>query len=188
MSKFKLTFAVGLPIVQLFLALTFLRIGNSARLPRGWDTAYTPPITFVCLGISAPASPLIYLAHLLPTAWSSASVMSLGMPQILFLFGVVVVWYITGEAIDHRRISSIWAATTVGNVLVNVVMFGLGAILTIGGIAAIRQGIQPQPYKDAMGYYVGGILFLIWSCVLVLRPLLALGGAIRSRVGSGARS
>jgi hypothetical protein len=56
----KLKFSVALPIMLLLVSIAFFRGGDSARLPKGWDTPYTPPLSLICVGISAPAFPMTY--------------------------------------------------------------------------------------------------------------------------------
>ena len=55
----KLRLAIVLPCIQVLLAFALLRAASHQRLPRGWDTPHTSDAALVCVGISAPAFPLI---------------------------------------------------------------------------------------------------------------------------------
>lgn len=180
----KLRFAVVLPVIQLILAVVLFKIGNGVKLPKGWDTPYIPGASLVCVGLSAPAFPLIYLVPLLYRSWATVSILGLGLPQILFLPGVVAVWYLTGRTLDRwgRSLSSTRAHMTGRRVLIFVLSVLLGVSTLVTGFVEIRQGMLLRPETAALGYYAGGLLFLTWSLVLLICPLWLLGRSMKARV------
>jgi hypothetical protein len=164
----KLRFAIGLPLIHVVLAAVLFSVGNHARFPRGLDTPPTSPASLVCMGISAPVFPLIYLDALVPRAWYPASVLGFGVPQIFFLLGVVAVWYLVGWNLDRRwSLKTPLAENSGGRVPLRILLILLGAFLFFGGVTAIRQGILRSSDGNAWGYYIGGALFLAWSIALI---------------------
>ncbi len=152
MSKLKL--ALALPIIQLLLTVSLFMMGNHAHFPKGWDTPATSPLSLVCIGISAPAFPLVFLAPLMVGAWYPGSVLGLGLPQALFLPGVAAVWYLTGRWLDRRRshAAPIERKITPSKLFVNFLQLMLGVFLFLAGLTAIRRGVWLRPSSDLWAY------------------------------------
>jgi hypothetical protein len=163
----KLKLAVVLPIMQVILAIVLLKIGNSSELPKGWDTPYTPPISLVCTGISAPAFPLTYFVLLLPRSMNLSAVLGFSVQQILFLLGVAALWWWIGHMIDRRSSSTKKAGTAGFQIFTSIFGFLLGGVLLVAGIGLWRQALFLRRYATPFAYYLAGVLFLVWSIVLI---------------------
>lgn len=105
-------FSFILPLSQLCIAISLLEGGRRILGPRGLDTIYVSTPTMFCFGLNAPAILFelpVLLARHNPTTNPSAleyhllelSLVGFTAAQLLFLAGVVVVWFPVGRMIDH---------------------------------------------------------------------------------------
>jgi hypothetical protein len=169
----KLRLAIVLPCIQVLLAFALLRAASHQRLPRGWDTPHTSDAALVCVGISAPAFPLITLAMLLPKQWQVGTVLSFDAAQICFLLGVVVVWYWTGRALDRRMSRETWneANVGVGSIMLRLLKCSWGIAVIVVGVRTIQIGVGIHSGGPILGYVVSASLFFAWAVVLIVGSL-----------------
>jgi hypothetical protein len=171
----KLTFA--LPAFQLAVAMVLLRLGHRAVGPSGLDTLYVPTVTLVCLGINAPALFLGLVPRLFPET-ASGGTFGFSPWELLFLLGVVVLWYLVGRLLNNRKaaIGSRPAKKTTGGLLFTILVLALGLMIFYSGEELIRV----RPWNNPVGTVVAGILCLLWAVGLVLLSGLRLAGGLPS--------
>jgi hypothetical protein len=105
----KLRFAIGLPILALCGAFAVARWEHhiQAHLPPTQQHPFISTATLVYEGINAPALSFKGVLHSVSSYLSrrscAPSVFGLGIGELLFLTGVVVLWFIVGLALDYRR-------------------------------------------------------------------------------------
>ena len=166
-----------LPTLQLLAAIALLQSGYRATGPRGLDTAYAPTSLFVCFGINAPAIPFKALALLFPERTDQPAPIFFGFSPAdgFFLAGVVVVWFLVGRALDRRKSSKI-AAVQAPSGAIALRLFLL--LPVIWGCALLHMGVRvlhsPGRWNNYLGNVVEGTLFIAWSLLLIIRPILKL--------------
>jgi hypothetical protein len=164
MRKRKLRLAVALPVTQLIIAAILLSWGHRLKSGLGPHPAifYVPTVTLVCYGISAPA--LLLRAALLPLSQIRFSVASLDAADLLFLSGVVVVWYFVGKAVDRRIHGLHSRPATVPDVVGNLLAVVVSIILFALAVAGFGSGVLENPF----GSTVEAILSMLWSLILIV--------------------
>lgn len=148
--------AVGISVILLML-------GSRASYPKELDTPYAPTVTLLCYGLNAPAALLTYpqVFNLLPY-WRFAGFDS---ADYLFFAGVFVAWY--GTAAFLRQPAG---STVVIRRVMSALVFVLGLYLAY--LALFR--VWHYPSNNPLGNKIEGVLFLSWSCFLIIYagPLL----------------
>ena len=156
MSKYKLRFQILLPITQLLLALVMIAWGRQVPRPAGLDFPYSPTPVLVCNGINAPATVLSLSASFLPIDRPDRTPISLfgfGAQGLLFLLGVVLLWFFIGHTIDHRlrRPASVRHTAGAARSILDVVLMLLGILLLLVGIAPILDNRGDESYGRHRG-------------------------------------
>jgi hypothetical protein len=142
-----------------------------------------------CFGLHAPAIlfelPVLLTSHH-PTTNLSAleyhllefSMFGFTAAQLLFLVGVVVVWFLVGRMIDRYGSPAVHqpSRTTLFLVLLKLLAMFLFIVF-----AAVHSFCDPWLYNNLTGNRVQGLLFLAWSLVSVILPVLNFATAIRSK-------
>jgi len=166
----KLEFRLVLPITQLVLAVILLFWGHRVYTSPDYHEVALPSVTLVCFGINAPA-----LIFRVLGAWFSTwrtdqapSVMlGLGVGEWFFLVGVAVLWYLIGRWFDRRRTpeSPPRSANFVSiELLLNLFIMALGGYLLLETIR------RPGQWGTSVGRIAQGLLFLVWSVILIFVP------------------
>ena len=173
----KLRFAHILPLAQLVLAATLLEWDRLAGAPLGLNSLY------VCYGINAPAMLILWLARLLQVDYISVSWMPFWLGHLLFLGGVVVLWYLVGRALEQRRsrkpLDRGRAAAAVGIWRTFLVL--LGILLMSVSVEMARNGVRNS---GGPGDLVAPALFAVWSGILIILPGVQLvKSLLRRRAG-----
>jgi hypothetical protein len=176
----KLKLAILLPTFQVAIAAILLEWGYRARLPfpPHGDELYVATSRMICLGITAPAWLLGLLLSVLPLP--DVNVFLLHTSDFEFLGGVVVVWYLAGRMFDQRALGQRpqVAGMLVGTALWNLSLMIVGAGLSVPALATLRLLRQ---YNNPSGNIAEGILFTVWSLVLIVFPGHHLLRALRHR-------
>jgi hypothetical protein len=111
------------------------------------------------------------------------SLFGFGTSEISFLVGVVALWYLLGRLLDRR--GSLAAPKqrrmTATRLSVQLLVMILGACLFFETLQSFRD---PGRYNNPVGNLAQGILFLVWSFVLVILPGFTLANGIRRRHSS----
>jgi hypothetical protein len=174
----KLRFTWFLPAIQFVIATILLQWGYRAPVSRGSEM-YVPTGQLICKGLNAPA---LLFRFLDPIPWGPKfdwiprSILGFYTDDLFFLAGVIVVWYIVGRALDHRRTSRRARQSSVAIALVRCsLLLALGVILFFAGLRDLgpRRSNNPAPP-------VGAILTLVWSIALIFGSGRRLVASIRS--------
>jgi len=154
--------AVVLPTFQFMVAAILL-------LPQ-YRTAATFHVTtdrLICLGLNAPA---LFFRLLDPIGWGPAfwglprSILGYDTDDCFFLMGVIVVWYLVGRALDHRRTSEVARRPRLVVVLTAYpFLLALGGLLFVLGVA----GFQEPQFSNFGHRPEREILTLMWSVSLI---------------------
>jgi hypothetical protein len=159
--------ALVLPAIQLVVATVLLRSGHEP--PAYFDTPYVPTPRLICWGLNAPAL-LFRGVDVLIDRWDSAPdwgtqpVFGFYRDDLFFLLGVIVVWYLVGRALDRRRISKPAVSRRLVTVLPgHLVLLATGCLLFYMGVGGLTISRYNNP-----NYPLCGVLYLIWSVILVL--------------------
>jgi hypothetical protein len=166
--------------VQLFVAIGLLKWGQGIGPPQRFDTPYTPTVTAICFGITAPALLTKYLLLLLPSGAAALYLAGFGADDILFLAGVAVTWYLVGRALyshDSQQ-SPLRKQMTTRKVLLRLVLLFLGAVLFYLGLLSIRL----RPGNNEVGAIVEGALFLLWSLSITASSVVSLTKMLQGTV------
>jgi hypothetical protein len=176
MRLWKLKFAIVLPIVQAVVAVSLLQKGYQLRSALGPHPSpfYIPTITHICYGISAPAVFLRFVT-LLPRV-NLHSIGNFDSGDLLFLSGVILVWYLVGRAIDNRSLGS--TVKSLGKRFVAeffLMMLGVALLcFSIGGALS-------DSTENMKGATVQIGLSVLWGCCLTLFSGIRIAAAVRSR-------
>jgi hypothetical protein len=184
-------FSFILPLVQLCVAISLFEWALRIPGPLGLDTFYVPTPRLLCFGINAPAVlfriPILLLMSVSERTHSALehplaefSVLGLSASELSFLVGVVVLWFLVGRMLDHHSSSTFHERSrmTVFSVLLELLVMSMGVLLFV---AAVHSFSDPWLYNNMIGNRAQGILFLAWSLVLVILPILNFVRAIRSK-------
>ncbi len=167
----KVRLAVVLPIVQFAAAAILLQWARRVPVPPG-SAFYVPNVRLICDGLNAPA--LLFGALAIFGSYTSSF---LGFPtsDLLFLVGVIIVWYIVGRVLDRRRNSKAAPQRGIATALVMYpLLLMLGSLLLFLGVYGLgphRPNIADPP--------VGAFLTLMWSGTLIFLSGRGLVRAIR---------
>ncbi len=173
----RLKFSFVLPAAQLLIAVVLIAVGNRVPGPRV-DSPWIPTVRLVCHGINAPVAPLGLLGILLERVdRRPPSILGFGAGEIFFLAGVVLLWYLVGRALDRRK-SPPQGRITTSQMLLNLFLIVWGVCLFFLGLPAFQS---PWRYSNRVGNLAEGILFSVWSLILVLVLGANLVKAIRRR-------
>ncbi len=176
----KLKLALVLPIAQVVIAAILLQWGYRAPTPRGSEF-YEPTASLICRGLNAPALLFRVLTYYLTRSdttlsWVSRSILGFHAGDLVFLAGVIVVWYFVGWALDHRRtVRTLGRGAIVGGLIAHSLVLGLGGILFSSGLYRLKHPtdnpLHPVP--------VEALLTLIWAISLLFISGRGLVRAIR---------
>lgn len=178
----KLRWAWVLPLIQFVTATILLRWGYRAPGPRGAEY-YVPIGHRICWGLNAPAVSFRILgSYLIRSKQPSGSVIlrdfGFGADDLLFLAGVVIVWYLVGRALDGQRTSR----TSGGHGIALALMARL--LLLALGCLFLFVVFERYNHLD----HAGAFLTATWSVSLIVlsgRWFVRLG--FQSLRGSGRR-
>jgi len=183
----KIKVALFLPVFHFLLAVILLRwavLYPAAPVPM--DTPYVPITRLVCWGISAPAERLRILSFLVPNRIDQKLLHATGFysDTLIFLVGVVILWYLIGRAIDFHWFAKNPARTNsaLRNTLLNWLMLVCGIYLFIVSVVNFNDPLRHPKDANLVGNVVEALLFFAWSIVLMFLPARRLLDAIR---GSG---
>jgi len=179
----KLGYRMILPIAHVSLAVLLLGLGRQVHQPTQIGFPYSPTPTLVCKGISAPAAlfsiavgavaPFERLDHP-PISFSGFAI-----DDVLFLFGVVILWYLVGLAIDrHRAQRQRERAHNALRIFIDLLLIGLAMVLLLVSFTPI---LAPKGLTNPTGARIAAILWLTWSLLLFLVPGINLTRMFRSR-------
>jgi hypothetical protein len=176
-QRLKLKFSIVLPVVQLILAIFLLEGGDRVRTR--FDTLYYPTPQLVCAGINAPATILIGVARLFDRIdHPQTTILGLGLDEVFFFIGVLILWFLIGKALDQRRAPgehpSKW--TPMRLVLLGIPLELLGAILFYQGL---RGFLTPGRWNNYFGNIVQSTLVLLWSLILIVSAALKFARQVR---------
>ena len=170
--------AIVLPMVQTVVAVLLLQRGYQLRSTLGPHPSpfYVPTVTQVCYGISAPAVFLRFATFLLGAKLTPPSIGNFDAGDLLFLLGVVLVWYLVGRAIDARHRGST-AKSSGGKLAANSLLMVLGIALLCFGIG----GALSDSTENLKGAAVQIGLSVLWGCCLTVVSGARIVAALRSR-------
>jgi hypothetical protein len=175
MRRFRL--ALVLPVIQFVIAAILLQWGYRTPVPRGSEL-YVPTVRLICRGLNAPA---LLFRFLNPISrgpefdWIPRSVIGFDTDDIFFLFGVIIVWYIAGRALDQRGTSTTAERSGIAVVLVpGILLLALGVLLSLVGLHDLGPSRPNNP-----GPPIGAVLTLMWSVTLICLSGRRLVQAIR---------
>jgi hypothetical protein len=191
MSKYRSV--IVLPSVQFVLAIALMQWGYWAtkHRPGKFDTVYVSTPSLVCDGLDAPASVLRMLYRMfLERLWPEGdlwSVAGFGAEDLIFLAGVVVLWYLVGRSMDRRVFGTLPAmetgATRYKAWQVAQMLWGgmvLWTLLQEFNQAPLEQTLSGKilaglgNYNNGLGCILRDLGFLGWSLVLLVRPAISL--------------
>jgi len=170
-------YRVLLPIVQFLVAAALLIAGGYSTPGKIVDFPYPPTPFMVCRAISAPAALFeILVSSLLPfdrLNHSPITVFGFQLADIVFLIGVVALWYIVGRFIDARLNDQTltrepaWEAglLAVAAVLVAAILLWLSIwpIIDRGSVLNLTGTILASILKILWSG------FLLWSALVLMR-------------------
>jgi hypothetical protein len=180
----KLRFAIILPIVLLCTAFPVARWENyvQGQLPSKREYPYQATPTLIYRGVNAPAvffeTPCVTYLPIYRVDHAPPSFLGIGIEDLLFHPGVVVLWSIVGLVLDRRGRSSTRPKrkmTTFG-VLLSILAIAFGIVFLWGGIIAVRHSSNST---NPFGNVLEGILFVAWAVVSALPPVLRLLRQVR---------
>jgi hypothetical protein len=133
----------------------------------------------ICNGISAPAALFSLGASLLPPE-GRVSVVGFGAREYFFLFGVILLWFFVGRAIDHRQdwLAPWRMASRITRSLLDVALMLLGILVLLIGAAPI---LDSRGFANYTGAKVAAVLWLVWFLVLFFVPGIDLMRGFRTR-------
>jgi hypothetical protein len=163
----KLRLAFLLPTIQVLFAASLLQWAQRRPVPRGGEL-YVPTARLICFGLNAPA---LIFRFLNPIRWGSSfawvprATLGFDTDDIFFLVGVIVVWYLTGRALDQRQ--QPWRTaegnrTSVRKILLYSILLAAGGALLVLGLQELGAHRANNPASS-----VEGILTLTWSIALI---------------------
>lgn len=183
MSKFKLTFQLVLPITQLLLALALLEAGRQVTQPTGLNFPYAPTPILICKGISAPATLFAAGLSLLPLERlnrTPTAIFGLGAQELIFLFGVIILWFFVGRAIDStkRGQGSFGPKAGAAKSTIDIMLMLLATLVLMVGVTPI---LDTRGFTNPTGARAAAFLWLAWFLVLFFVPGIDLVRRFRAR-------
>jgi hypothetical protein len=174
---FKLNFRLQLPIVQLLLAVTLLVWGRRVSQPAGMDFPYSPTAILLCKGINAPAALFAVICDsLLPLDrpdMAPVSIFGFNPQDILFLLGVIVIWYLVGRVVDqkakHQAPSDRRGRSS--KTLIHLALMTLGILVLLMGTLPI---LDKRGLTNPMGAAIASVLYMARFGVLFFLPAVSL--------------
>lgn len=174
----KLKLALILPMFQVALAVLLLEWGYRvpSPFPPGGDELYVPTQRMICFGINAPAYLTGLLAGLIPIP--DISLLRLHTSDFEFLVALIMIWFLAGRFLDQflSRQTREPVRTPLGMSLLNFFLVIIGGWVLFLGLGALHA---PGRWNNYTGNIAEGILFIIWSVVLILIPGRRLINTIR---------
>jgi hypothetical protein len=151
-QRLQLKFSVVLPVVQFILAILLLEGGDR--------------------GINAPATILIGFARLFDRIdHPQPTILGLGLDEIFFFTGVLILWFFIGAAVDRR-----WSPGEPPSKWRPIRLVLLGISLELLGAFLFYQGLQgfltPGRWNNYIGNIVQSTLVVLWSVILIVSPVL----------------
>lgn len=179
----KLKFSVALPLIQLGIAALLLTPAMRDTGGRGLDTPYADTAVIIYHGLNAPALLFRALRFIIPRELTF-SLYGFGPDEFLLLAGVIVLWFAVGRALESygssgTRHSQTHTARAL-SILLYVSLTLWGASLAYMGVNSI---LHPGRWNNALGNITEGILFLLWSIVLISASSLRLMALLRGGAG-----
>jgi hypothetical protein len=179
----KLKSKLALPIAQLMIAGALLRRGYVAYLPKSFDTFYVPTGRLICDGINAPARLLTnFVEGLLPGQWRWSFTGSRGEIFLFFVF-IAVLWYLVGAELDlhsQPKAGKEHRATSAG-LFFNSFLALLGILLAVSSVINFGHVRDLGRWNNFVGNIVEGVLYWVWSLVLVMFSGVNLVNGFRNR-------
>jgi hypothetical protein len=182
----KLKLRMLLPFLQVFLAFGLQKWSVHETYPiKRFDTLYVPTSTMVTNAINAPA--LFFVALAQPfwrTDHGPPKVLGIGLQELFFYVGIVVVWYLVGRRLDghasreekeKERIEWTRVLYCAFLVTMGVVIFWIGALPSL---------LNSGRFNNPAGNHMAAIFYLAWSVALVLLPLMNLAQDLRRRLAN----
>jgi hypothetical protein len=188
--------AVVLPVVQVFIAAILL-VWTDLAIPivyRYWwrfprrevyiDECVIATNT-VSHGINAPA--LLFRGLALSLRWQGHPVWGVGVEDVFYLAGVVVLWYLAGRTLDRRRfrIKTSASRTATGRVWFNLLLVFWGTLLFVGCFTSFYELTRASGVNIYTFYFNWNVwaivLALVWALTLLIFPGLNLAHWIRSK-------
>lgn len=171
--------AFVLPVAQVVTATLLLDWGHRLRLGLGPHPAvfYTPTVTQICYGISAPAVLLRLGSLLLRLNQTPPSIGHFGMDDLLFLVGVALVWYFVGRDLDSRKRQEPPPGISASGLATNVLLIVVGAALfclSVGGMVV-------NSTENMKGQVVEVVFFIGWALVLMISSAVRIAIGFRER-------
>ena len=181
----KIRFAIALPILMLCVAIgavrwrSFVQAHSVSYSEYGFD----PTVSLIVEGVNAPAVLFSELCvEFLPVYrmnGTPSTLLGIGIEHLLFLFGVVVLWFFVGRAIDHRQEAgpslqrhqpgNLAILLSLAQAIVGVVLFWL----------ALIPFSNPRNSVNPLGSIAKGVLFMVWALVLIVPSGLLILGRFR---------
>jgi hypothetical protein len=165
--------------MQFLLALCLLHWGKhmEAETQRRmrYDTLYMSTPALICTGFNAPARLLLTAMSLFFQRVDHAppTIFGLGLDYVLFLIGVIALWFLVGSVLDQRRSSPeprrVWSGAKL--FLVGVPLSLMGALFLY---ASVSGCIDRWRFNNQTGNLLQSILFLLWSLILLGVPATSL--------------
>jgi hypothetical protein len=192
----KVRFAVILPTAQVFVAAILLVWTDLAisivyrywwRFPRRevYIDACVIATNTVSHGINAPA--LLFRGLALSLRLQGHPVWGVGVEDVFYLAGVVVLWYLVGRTLDRRRLRITTSASrmSTGRVWFNLLLVLWGTLLFVGCFTSFYELTRASGVNIHTFYFNSDIwalaLTLVWALILMIFPGLNLAHWIRRR-------
>ncbi len=192
----RVRFAVVLPFVQVFIA-TILLVWTDLVIPivyRNWwrfprrevfiDEGVIATNT-ISHGINAPA--LLFRGLALSLRLQGHPVWGVGLEDVFYLAGVVVLWCLVGRTLDRRRFRIISSPSSMskGRVWFNLLLVFWGTLLFVGCFTSFYELTRASGVNIHTFYFNSNIwalaFILVWALILLIFPSLNLAHWIRSR-------
>jgi len=168
-----------LPGTQIVIAVVLTAWGNRVPGPR-YDTLWVSTMGLICEGINAPAVPLGILGVLINRSGPTIpSIYGFGAWDLFFLTGVVLLWFWVGRAVDHRKSRASPQRMPISRAGLNLVLMTYGAFIFSLALTMFRN---PWILNNRVGTLTEGVLFAVWSLVLILVGTVNIGVYIRAKL------
>ena len=192
----RVRFAVVLPVVQVFIAAILLVWADLAipivyrywwRFPRRevFIDACVIAANTVSHGVNAPA--LLFRGLALSLRLQGHPVWGVGVEDVFYLAGVVVLWNLVGRTLDRRRFRITTSASrmSTGRVWFNLLLVFWGTFLFVVCFTSFYELTRASGVNIHTFYFNWDIwylaLTLVWALILIIFPGLNLAHWIRGR-------